>query len=323
MLDKNLKSKHEYIARINRVQDFVKSNLDGDLSLDRLSAIACFSKFYFNRIFKAVAGESLNDYVNRARVEASAFTLMRSAHKPITTISYDKGFSSPAVFSRAFKAHYGLSPSQWRAAKIQKSNICKMDSNTCKDQRKSQLYINSLTQQPTWRINMTSNNPVKIEVINMPDIPIAYVRHKGAYNPLDKVLFQSLFSTLMAWAVPAGLFNPPLTKAMTVYSSGHPDITEPENLCVDACISIDQHVAVNGEIGKRVIPGGRYAVLKLHEARLEECAVAWSEMFDHWLLDSGYEPGEGAYYCSHLNDPEQHPEKLHSVEMYLPVKPLR
>jgi AraC-like DNA-binding protein len=85
MLDKNLKSKHEYIARINRVQDFVKSNLDGDLSLDRLSAIACFSKFYFNRIFKAVAGESLNDYVNRARVEASAFTLMRRAHKPITT----------------------------------------------------------------------------------------------------------------------------------------------------------------------------------------------------------------------------------------------
>jgi len=323
MADKNLKSKSEYTVRINRVQDFVKSNLDGDLSLDRLADVACFSKFYFNRVFKSIAGESLNDYVNRARVEASAFSLIRNLHKPITTIAYDKGFSSPAVFSRAFKGRYAVTPSQWRIAQSKQSNICKVDSNTCKESRKSHLYIDSHTQQPTWRINMNSSSAINIEVLNMPDIPIAYVRHRGAYDPMDKALFQGLFAKLMTWAVPAGLFNPPVTKAMTVYSSGHPSITEPENLCVDACISIVQDVAVSGEIGKRVIPGGRYAVVRLHEATLEQCAVAWSEMFDHWLPESGYEPGDGAYYCNHLNDPEQHPHNLHSVEMYLPVKPLQ
>ncbi|EPJ52219.1 MAG: hypothetical protein OFPI_14940 [Osedax symbiont Rs2] len=43
---------------------------------------------------------------------------------------------------------------------------------------------------------------------------------------------------------------------------------------------------------------------------------------NHWLPQSGFQPGDGGYYCQHLNDPEQHPHKLHKVDLYLPVKPL-
>lgn len=55
---------------------------------------------------------------------------------------------------------------------------------------------------------------------------------------------------------------------------------------------------------------------------MEECGEAWNALFNVWLPNSGYQPSEGAYYINHLNDPEQHPKKLNTVEMYLPVKPL-
>jgi AraC family transcriptional regulator len=315
------KSRQEYISRIRRVQEFIRWNIDGDLSLDRLSSVACFSKFYFNRIFSALVGESLNAYVMRIRVESSAFALLHKPQEPITAIAYDYGFSSPAVYSRAFRDRYAMTPTQWRKVK-QKSKICKVESTICKAVKSVQFYIDSRTHKPRWRIDMNATQSFNIEIREMPEIFIAYVRHKGAYDPMDKSLFQTLFARLLSWATPKGLFNPPSTKAITLYSSGHPDTTEPENLCVDACISIAPNTLVSGEINKSTIPEGLYAVISVNDATPAECGEAWNQVFNSWLPESGYQPGQGAYYINHLNDPEQHPQKLHTVEMYLPVKPL-
>jgi len=322
-------SKVEYIYRINRVIDYVKSNLDKDLSLEKLANIGFFSKFYFHRIFKSICGESVNNFVNRTRIETSAFLLIHRPHSPITTIAYDTGFSSPASYARAFKKHFYMTPSQWRKTQSTKSKICIINSkidqpnnNTCQGVHKVTVYIDSQIKKPRWRINMTNDKTLIVDVKTMPDIHIAYLRHHGKYNPQDKKLFQQLFSKLINWAAPRNLFTPPETSVMTVYSSGHPDITAPENLCVDACISIKKENSVSGEIGKRVIVGGQYAVITLIDATLDECSKAWDELFNSWLPESAYQPSNGAYYCRHLNDPEQHPDKLHHVEMFLPVKAL-
>jgi len=313
-------SKNIYIARINRVIDYIKSNLDGDLSLEKLSSIANFSKFYFHRIFKSVTGENLNSCVGRMRIERSAFMLIYNPGLSITSIAFDSGFSSPSVYSREFKAHYKLSPSQWRQEK--NSKICKVNRNICKEPLDPEIYIEFSKHKPSWGMKMQNQNLLKVDVRSMPEIPIAYIRHHGGYNPLDTQLFQSLFSRLISWAVPRNLFNPPLTKAVTIFSSGHPDTTAPDHLSVDVAISIEKQIAVDGEVGKRVVPRGQYAVVSLVDASMEDCGEAWNNLFNVWLPSSGYQPGEGAYYINHLNDPEQHPQKLHTVEMYLPVKPL-
>ena len=316
-------SKQIYISRINRVIDYVKLNLDGDLSLEQLAPVAYFSKFYFHRIFKAVTGENLNGFVSRMRIERSAFKLIYNPRLPITAIAYESGFSSPSVYSREFKSHYDLSPTQWRKLKIgQKSKNCTVDGKVCKESTELKMYIDSSRNTPLWGIKMNNQKILNIDVRSMPEIPIAYVRHHGDYNPQDKILFQALFAKLMAWAVPRHLFNPPATKAMTVFSSGHPNITASENLSVDVCISIANETAVTGEVGKRIIPAGQYAVVTVAEGTIVECGDAWNSLFNDWLPTSGYQPGDGAYYINHLNDPEQHPQKLHSVEIYLPVKPL-
>ena len=314
-------SKQIYISRINRVIDYIKANLDGDLSLDRLADVAHFSKFYFHRIFKAGVGENVNAVVSRMRVERSAFKLIYNPNLPVTSIAYESGFSSPSVYSREFKSHYAVTPTQWRKLKNQNSKICTVDGKSCKEQLDVKMYIDSSGHKSYWGINMKNQNLLNVDVRSMPEIPIAYVRHHGYYDPQDKVLFQSLFASLMAWAVPRNLFAPPATKAMTIFSSGYSDTTASENLSVDVCISIEKETLVNGEIGKRTIPQGQYAVVSV-EGTLAECGEAWDALFNGWLPCSGYQPGDGAYYINHLNDPEQHPQKLHRVEFYLPVKPL-
>jgi AraC family transcriptional regulator len=45
----------EYIARINRVMDYIDRNLNQELTLEELAGVANFSKFHFHRIFSAMA----------------------------------------------------------------------------------------------------------------------------------------------------------------------------------------------------------------------------------------------------------------------------
>ena len=58
-------SRQEYIHRINRVVDYIEANLDEKHSLEELSRVAYFSPFHFHRIFKALTGETINNYLKR------------------------------------------------------------------------------------------------------------------------------------------------------------------------------------------------------------------------------------------------------------------
>lgn len=106
--------KDEYIARIQKVQDYIEENYQKTMSTEELAEVAGFSKYHFNRIFKSVLQESLLQYVNRIRLEYSLFMLAHRQDFNMTDIAYELGFADSAVFSRAFKNHYGISPLTYR-----------------------------------------------------------------------------------------------------------------------------------------------------------------------------------------------------------------
>ncbi len=149
---------------------------------------------------------------------------------------------------------------------------------------------------------------------------MAYVRHFGAYHPHDIILFQHLFEKLFKWAIPRGFVQFPQTKAFTVYG-GHPDLSPPEQLKVDVCITVPQGTRGDGEIGIRTISGGQYVVIHM-ESSMKEAEEAWDIVFREWLPNSGFQPDDRNYYLNHLNDPKTHPNNSHIVDMCLPVKPL-
>src|SRR5215813_8313815 len=120
---KRPKANVEYVQRINRVIDHLRRNLDRQVKLAELAKVACFSEFHFHRIFCAVSGETVNNFVNRLRLEKAARLLRFSDHR-LTNIALDCAFSSSATFSRAIRFWYDTSPSQFRkTGEIKKSKI--------------------------------------------------------------------------------------------------------------------------------------------------------------------------------------------------------
>ena len=112
----------EYISRINRVIDYIESNLCETLQLDDLARVATFSTYHFHRIFRAITGEALYGFIQRLRLERAAGQLAANPAKTITAIAFDCGFGSSASFSRAFREYFSTSPSHWRKALLVKKS---------------------------------------------------------------------------------------------------------------------------------------------------------------------------------------------------------
>lgn len=321
-----------YKARINRVMDHIERHLDRPLPLDELARVACFSPFHFHRIFSAMTGESLGAFVQRLRLEKAASQILYNRQKPITDVALDCGFSSSAVFARSFRAHFGVSASQWRAAggpaqrKMCKtvSNHGQPPGNPGKATSVSAGHLDPHTHRITWRITMNTQHPngnleADVTVSRFEPRTVAYLRHVGPYAG-DSALFQRLWETMMTWAAPRGLFRPPETEMITVYHDD-PEVTAPENLRLSVCITVPGDTEVSGEIGKMTVAGGDYAVARFRLTP-DRYGEAWASVYGGWLPRSGYQPDDRPAFERCCSIPEEGGDGMHEVEIHVPVKPL-
>ena len=114
----------EYKVRIDRVIRYIEANLTNKISLTEVAKVSYFSAYHFHRIFSAIMGETVNDYIVRQRLEKAINLLIFQTELSVTQVALDSGFSSSANFSKAVKLHFGFSPSEIRdLGKIKNSKI--------------------------------------------------------------------------------------------------------------------------------------------------------------------------------------------------------
>jgi AraC family transcriptional regulator len=316
----------EYVQRINRVLDYIESNIDKTLTVEELANIANFSRYHFQRIFGTVMGESLNRFIQRVRVEKAANLLLMNQKLTVTEIALECGFSGSAVFARSFKEFYGMSASEWR--KKGNSTKCKTDSPHGKtfDEYSKEVdiecvYINGVFSNKLWRVKIKNASQITtdVRIEELKPMTAAYIRHIGPYKG-DEKLFERLWNKLMSWAGPRDLIRFPESKMFTIYHDGI-EITDEEKLRISVCLSVPEDTQVDGEVGKLSVPGGKYAIGKF-EIFANEYSQAWETMYSGWLPGSGYQPDDRPCFELYLNDPKQHPEHKHVFEICIPVKPL-
>ncbi|MEW5784143.1 MAG: GyrI-like domain-containing protein [Bacillota bacterium] len=75
-------------------------------------------------------------------------------------------------------------------------------------------------------------------------------------------MFERLFAQLFRWAGPRNLLNPE-TRSVVIYHD-NPEITDKARLRISVCISVPPDTEVDGEIGKMVIPAGKYALARYY-----------------------------------------------------------
>lgn len=287
-------SRHRYIARINRVVDHIDAHLGEPLDLIALAAVANFSPWHFHRVFQAMTGETLAERVRRRRLEVAAARLLGSPPESALVVAVGVGFGSAEVFTRAFKAHFGVTPSAWRrgawrewAARHQQQ-LSKIHQA---ERKAHQAVVAALCHdgvpRPVVAATDLKGTTMNVELKTLPDMRLAYMRHTGPYGSPG---ISQTWQRFGAWAAQHGAMKP--GGAMVGISQDSPDLTAPEKCRYDACVEVDAEFRPEGEVGVQTLPGRRYACGHFNGTALEIHA-AWQRMFGEWLPDSGWQTDEG------------------------------
>jgi len=145
---------------------------------------------------------------------------------------------------------------------------------------------------------------------------VAFVSFTGNYIGNSQV-FKDLFSKLYDWAGPKGLITPQ-TKIIASYQDD-PKTTPPEELKLDLCMTIPDSTEEDG-IEKKTLPGGIYAVMNVELSGPEEYGPAWDKVV-RWIEENNYDIDMSKpSYEIYLNNPEEHPQKHHLLDICMSVK---
>jgi len=110
--------KREIIDKLDR---YVAENLNKDLSLPRLADMVHLSPHYLSRIYHAVKGYPLTDYITELKL-STAKRLLAAQDMKAQDVGKMIGFEDMSYFGRFFKKHVGITPGEYKeAAKSGKS----------------------------------------------------------------------------------------------------------------------------------------------------------------------------------------------------------
>ena len=84
-----------------------------EMSGEELASRVHLSRFHFDRLVSAAAGESPAALRRRVLLERAAYRLL-TTDDDVLPVALDAGYASHEAFTRAFARAYGQSPSRWR-----------------------------------------------------------------------------------------------------------------------------------------------------------------------------------------------------------------
>lgn len=102
-----------YKKEIKKALLFIHANYTQQLSLAEISAAVNLDKSYLCRLFKQATGSSIFQFINRLRLEKAA-SLITSCDLNISEAAFAVGIADALYFTRLFKKHFGISPSEYR-----------------------------------------------------------------------------------------------------------------------------------------------------------------------------------------------------------------
>ncbi len=299
---------------MNKTLDYIDANIENPMTLGELASVANFSKYHFNRIFHSIVGETPFQFIQRVRIERAAMLMLTNRKMTVSEVALRCGFTDLSVFSRNFKASFGVSPTRYRADKPQNSNFSQTDSNTRQADGRAIPYFCPELQTIKWRTNMKLNKSVEIR--ELPKMTLAYIRHIGPYKGDDQ-LFQNLWNRLFAWAGPRGLIGGRDFRSLVIYHDD-PNVTIEDKLRMSVCITVPPETKVDGEIGRMELEAARYVIARF-EVNAQQFQEAWDWLYGEWFPASGYQPDEKLCFEMY---PEEPRDGKFVVDICVPVKPM-
>lgn len=102
--------------RLKAVLQWISAHYAEGLRVADAAGVCSFSSSHFMRWFRQMTGQSFVAFLNEYRLNAAAEAL-HATDETVLTIASRCGFENLSYFNRAFKAHFGMTPREYRKNK--------------------------------------------------------------------------------------------------------------------------------------------------------------------------------------------------------------
>lgn len=100
------------ISTIMEALNYIDEHYAEPLSLDSISSVFGYNKYYFSRLFNTYIGENLNNYINMLRIRNLVSSAKKKDNPNLSELVFENGFDSMTTFYRSFSKFYDRSPTE-------------------------------------------------------------------------------------------------------------------------------------------------------------------------------------------------------------------
>lgn len=100
------------LKSLNDAVDYIEKHLTNEIAIEDVAKFVGESDIHFRKIFQAISGMPLSEYIKKRKLSAANQDLLRG--ESVTDVAFKYGYQSVEGFSRAFKKWSGYPPSEVR-----------------------------------------------------------------------------------------------------------------------------------------------------------------------------------------------------------------
>lgn len=101
------------LERLNEAMAHIERHLDQQIEVADLARIALTSEYHLRRLFSALSGIGLSEYIRRRRLTVAGADVL-AGERTLLDIAVRYGYGSAEAFARAFHAVHGVGPGEAR-----------------------------------------------------------------------------------------------------------------------------------------------------------------------------------------------------------------
>jgi len=293
-------SQMNYYERIQKSIDYIESNIENKIDINLAAQAAYMSQSNFYRMFFALTGYSVKEYIRLRRISLAAGEL-HGNNTCLIDIAVKFDFESGDSFSRAFKRVTGLLPSDYR--KLNKKFFFER--------------IDIMDKYFDIQDNELLEKYPDIKVLKeLEPMRVAYYCYYGKHPE------NHAFAVMLDWLNNNGLNVNKQKLRIFGYNNPNPSSPDQEEYGYEVCVTIpDNLIFSDDKVKEKVLDGGLYAVTNVKRGEKDdigyEIVKAWNR-FKDWLTDSKYIYGGHQWMEEHLgfDDDSNH---IGGIDLYMPI----
>ncbi|GAA1386776.1 AraC family transcriptional regulator [Kitasatospora putterlickiae] len=257
------------LDRLNQAMEYAEEHLDGTVDPAELARIATTSEYHFRRLFSALAGMPLSEYLRRRRLTLAGAEVL-AGERTLLDVAVRYGYGSGEAFARAFRAMHGVGPGEARRSGTVLVSQPRMSFRLVVEGSSSMEY--RIVERPAFRVvGRRARVPLVHEGVN--PAMAEFIRGLGR-ETIDRI-------AALSEQEPAGIVS------VTEFFSDNREEGVPLDYYHAVVTGTDAEVPEDLDV--REIPAGTWAVFANTGPYPRALQELWRDIFTQWFPSNPYE----------------------------------